>query len=226
MTSFDRLASGAAALVFLAFAMHNLNALYIEPNLLGFEDPRVDYAKVEKLQPAMTSWPWRLSGLGHLVTGFAAVILGFATHARFVEVRMIAARLALGAALLAGAGFLLTGISSLLGAQALELLAEQNADQTRSLFLAGSVVRISFNGLAIVAMGWFALQLSWCGLQTGGLQRAFCYFGYLAASSGLLMAFAYIPVYLSVYCLWALWMAFAFARARPASPQRQAAAAG
>lgn len=217
MKTFDKVAAGAAFTVFLAFLVHNINALYVEPNLLGFEDPAVDYAKVEKLQNAMTSVPWLLSGLGHLLTGFAVLVLGFATHTRFVEARPIAARLALGAAIVAACGFLLTGISSMLGAQALELLVEQNPDQTRSMFLAASIARISFNGLAIVSMGWFALQLSWCGLQTRELPRGFCYLGYLAASCGLLMAFAYIPIYLSVYLLWSLWMGTLFFLAQSAS---------
>lgn len=220
MKVFDKMAAGAAFVMFLAFLMHSTNALYIEPNILGFEDPAVDYAKVDKLRNAMGSLPWALSGLGHLLTGFAAMILGFAVHVRFVEARPVAARLGLGAAIAAAAGFMLTGISDLMGAQALGLLEAQNPEQTQAIYLAASIMRISFNGLAIVAMGWFALQLSWCGLQTGQLPRAFCYFGYLAALSGLLMAFAYIPVYLTLYLVWSLWMAVTFARLRDPTKSR------
>lgn len=212
MQAFNKLAAGAAFIMFLAFLMHNVNGLYIEPNFLGFEDRAVDYAKVEKLQNAMLSWPWVLSGFGHLMTGFATIILGFAAHRLFVEQRPIAARLALGAAIAAACGFLLTGVSNVGGAQSLELLAMQNPDRTQAIFLAATVMRISFNGLAIVAMGWFAMELSWCGLQTGQLPRSFCYFGYLAAVSGLLMAFAYIPVYLTLYLIWSLWMSITFLR--------------
>ena len=92
-------ASYAAFIIFLAFLMHNVNALYIEPQILGFEDPRVDYAKVEKLQNAMGSIPWTLSGIGHILSGFAAIVLGFATRQIFVESHPVAGRLALGAAI-------------------------------------------------------------------------------------------------------------------------------
>ncbi len=196
----------AALLIFLAFLMHSINALYIEPQILGFEDPRVDYAKVEKLQNAMGSIPWMLSGFGHIISGFAAVILGFAGHALFVDARPLAGRLALAAGAIAGAGFLLTGIADVMGGQVLRLLAAQNADQTNAIYLAGSVMRVSFNGLAIVAMGWFAVILSWCGLKTGRLPKGFSYFGFLAGISGLMLAVIFIPLYLQLYLIWSLWL--------------------
>lgn len=214
MQAFNKLAARAAFVIFIAFLMHNLNALVIEPRVLGFTDPAVDYAKIDKLQKAMTSWPWMLSGLGHLLSGFAAMIIGFAVHRQFVDSNPIAARLALGAAIASACGFLLTGISNVGGAYTLELLAAQNPDQVSAIFLAATVMRVSFNSLAIVALGWFALQLSWCGIQSGRLPRSFCYFGYLAALSGLLMAFAYVPIYLVLYLFWSLWMGISFRHLR------------
>lgn len=74
-------------------------------------------------------------------------------------------------------------------------------------YMAATVVRIWVNGLAQVCLGWFALQLSWCGLATGNLPRTFCWFGYVSGAAGLLMAVAYIPVYLYTVLVWSAWLA-------------------
>jgi len=218
MNALTRAAGYGALLIFLAFLMHNLNAWYIEPNFLGFEDPRTDYANAGKLRNAMGSVPWMLSGFGHFVSGFGAVALGLAASELFRSSRPVAGRLALGAGLLSGAGFMLTGIADMMGGQALGLLASQNESQMTAIYLAGSIMRIGFNGLAIVALGWFAVQLSWCGLTTRRLPKGFCYFGFVAGATGLVMAFAYIPLYLSVYPVYALWLALTFLRLPEAEP--------
>ncbi|RLA40372.1 MAG: hypothetical protein DRR42_25945 [Gammaproteobacteria bacterium] len=206
---------GAALVMAFAFFIHNVNGIYIEPTFLGFEDRVNDYAKIEKLQNALLSWPWILSGFGHLLTGFASFVLGVVGNHLFIDDHPIASRLCSYAAIAAGCGFLLTGVTSVGGAQTLTLLADNNPDYVQVVFLASTITRVSFNSLAIVAMGWFMLQISWCGLKTAKLPRTFCYFGYLSALSGLLMAIAYIPVYLPLYFFWALWLAIILGYRKP-----------
>ncbi len=206
MTAFSRPAAYAAAAILLAFLMHNINALYIEPQILGFENPRVDYAKVDKLSNALGSVPWRLSGLGHLFSGCAAVILGFWARGVFRQSNPVAAPCAMGMGLVAGVGFLLTGITDLMGSGALGLLSAQNPDHQAALILANSLLRVVVNGLAIVSFGGFMLLLSWCGLKNGNVSRGFCFFGYLSGAVGMSMAVFFLPLYLQVYMVWAFWL--------------------
>ena len=74
MQALVRSAPYAALLIFVAFAMHNLNGAFIEPRYLGFGS-YADYADLAKLMNASRAVPWLLSGLGHVATGFAMVIL-------------------------------------------------------------------------------------------------------------------------------------------------------
>jgi hypothetical protein len=69
--SLERLAPWAAAVIAASFAMHNLNGAWIEPRYLGFGS-YADYADLAKLQVASRAWPWLLSGIGHVASGFAA----------------------------------------------------------------------------------------------------------------------------------------------------------
>jgi hypothetical protein len=199
---------GLAALVICAaFFVHNINALYVEPNFLGFKNPRVDYADLAKLRNALGSLPWRLSGFGHLLSGFACVVLGLAARQLFRDSKLAAGRLLLGAGFVAGVGFLLTAITDQAGAAAVKLLAAQNPELDDAAYLSLSIVRIIFNCLAQVGLGWFAWQLSYCGLRTGMLPKAFCWFGYLSGFTGLLMAVTFIPTYLLMVLLWSGWLA-------------------
>jgi len=209
-------ASGYAALAIgLAFGMHNLNGAWIEPTYLGFES-YADYADLAKLMNASRAWPWLLSGLGHVASGFAMVILALGTWATYRSRLPAAALIALCAGLLSATGFLLLGLSHVIGRQALFLLADANPGFGESAYMAATVLRITVNGLAQVGLGWFAVQLSWCGLKTGMLPRAFCWYGMLSGAAGLLMAFAYVPVYLFTVLLWAPWLGIILIRRPPA----------
>jgi hypothetical protein len=211
MQALTRSAPYAALVIFVAFAMHNLNGAYIEPRYLGFGS-YADYADLAKLMNASRAVPWLLSGLGHVATGFAMVILGLGVHARYREPRPAAAQIALAAAMLAATGFLLTGISHVIGRQTLFLLSDANPELQESAYMTATVVRIWVNGLAQIGLGWFAVQLSWLGWKTGTLPRAFVLFGFLSGAAGLLMAVAYIPIYLFTVLVWALWLAVVWRR--------------
>lgn len=207
MQSLYRNAAAAAAVIFLAFLIHNVNALYVEPTYLGFKNPAVDYANIDKLKNAIGSVPWTLSGLGHLLSGFACVVLALAGRQLFRDYRSVAGRLLLGAGFVAGIGFFLTGIADLAGNGAVKLLAAQNPDLERGAYLAASIARIVYNCMAQVGLGWFAWQLSWCGLKTGMLPKGFCRFGYVSGFSGLLMGVIFLPVYLQLVLVWSGWLA-------------------
>ena len=207
MRTLYRSAAGAAAVICLAFLVHNVNALYIEPTYLGFKNPAVDYANVDKLKNAIGSLHWTLSGLGHLFSGFACVVLALTGRQLYRESRPAAGRLLLGAGMVAGVGFLLTGISDLAGGGAVRLLSAQNPDLERAAYLGASIARIVYNCLAQVGLGWFAWQLSWCGLKTGTLPKSFCWFGYLSGLSGLVMGLTFFPVYLQLVLIWSGWLA-------------------
>ena len=219
MESLVRSARYAALVIFIAFAMHNLNGAYIEPRYLGF-DSYADYARADKLMNASRALPWLLSGLGHVATGFAMVILGLGVHARYRELRPAAAQVALAAAGLAAVGFLLTGISHVIGRQTLFLLSDTNPALAASAYMTATVVRIWVNGLAQIGLGWFAVQLSWLGQSTRTLPRTFIAFGYLSGAAGLLMAVAYIPVYLFTVLLWALALAVVWQAPGPAGEKQ------
>ena len=67
--------------------------------------------------------------------------------------------------MLAATGFLLTGISHVIGRQTLFLLSDANPELQESAYMTATVVRIWVNGLAQIGLGWFAVQLSWLGLE-------------------------------------------------------------
>ncbi len=217
MESLVKAAGYAALVIGLAFTVHNLNGAWIEPTYLGFAS-YADYADLGKLMNASRAWPWLLSGLGHVASGFAMVILALGVYAAYRAQRPAAALIALAAGLLSAAGFLLLGLSHVIGRQSLFLLADANPDFRESAYMAATVLRITVNGLAQVGLGWFAVQLSWCGLRTGTLPKAFCWYGILSGAAGLLMAIAYIPVYLFTVLLWAPWLGIILLRRPPAVP--------
>jgi hypothetical protein len=211
----QRLAPWAAAVIAAAFAMHNLNGAWIEPRYLGFAS-YADYADLEKLQAASRAWPWLLSGLGHVASGFAVVLLGLATWRRYGQRYPEAALVGGAAALLAGTGFLLVGTSHVIGRQTLFLLGDANPPALRdAAYTAATVVRIWVNALAQIGLGWFALQLAWCGRRSGELPRSFVWFSYVSGACGLLMAVAYIPIYLYTVLVWAAWLAVVWPRNLP-----------
>lgn len=198
--------TGIAALVIAAaFFVHNLNGAYFEPKYLGFAG-YADYALLPKLENASRTLPWLVSGLGHLFSGFAMVILALGVYVMFREAKPSAALIALSAGLLSAGGFLLLGLSHVIGRQALFLLGDANPAMRDSAYMTATVVRIIFNALAQVGLGWFAVQLSWCGLKTRALPKSFVIYGFLSGAAGLLMAFAYIPIYLFTVLIWALWL--------------------
>lgn len=223
-----RRAAFAALIIFGAFLIHNVNALYIEPNILGFKDPRVDYAKIELLKNAIGSVPWTLSGLGHLLSGFAMVYLALGARAIFRNYKLVSTRVAMLAAVIGAVGFMMTGISDLVGGGlfglptgAVRQLVAQNPDLERPAYLAMSLGRIVFNCLAQVGLGWYAVLVSGCGLRTGVLPRWFCYVGYVSGIMGLVQGVVFFPFYLQFVLIWSLLFAIVLFRMPTATPEPQ-----
>jgi hypothetical protein len=203
---FTRPAAIGTLVICIAFVVHNVNGAYVEPRMLGFEDPTQDYAKVAMLRRAIGSAPWLASGFGHFLTGFACVPLALWAFQAFRTAAPVAGALALVAGLFAGAGFLLGGVTDLLGSHSAELLAAANPAYGDEIYLADSLLRVVLNGFAIVSFGWFAAQVSWAARRSGVMGRWQAGFGYLAAASALLFTVVYVPVYLPLYLVWSGWL--------------------
>jgi hypothetical protein len=209
---FTRSATVGALVIGAAFLVHNVNGLYVEPQILGFEDPTRDYARIDMLRRAIGSGPWLASGVGHFLSGFACVPLALWAHSAFRARQPVAAAFALVAGLFAGAGFLLGGITDLLGSHAAGLFAAANPAYGDEIYLADSLLRVVLNGFAIVSFGWFTAQVSWAGGRSGWLGRAQAGCGWLAAVSALLFAVVYVPLYLPLYLVWSGWLALRLRR--------------
>lgn len=224
---YRRPAGIGALLIFLAFLTHTVNAVYVEPNILGFRDPATDYAKIALLKNALGSVYWTLSGIGHLVSGFALVYLARAATLLMGEAHAGPAQIAQAGGFIGAIGFLLTGISDLVGGGAfgspfgaVKLLSAQNPDLEGAAYMAQSLARISYNCLAQVGLGWYAVLLSWGSLRAGTLPRAFGYFGYLSGLCGMLTGVVFLPVYLYTVLVWSLWLAVLLLRPATAPASR------
>ena len=209
-----RHASIAALVMAVCFTVHAVNGLVVERFFLGFET-YTDYADVDKLRDALGSPAWLTSGFAHLVTGVAVVVLG-TNLARIVGgssngSRTIAEYLRY-ASLAAGVGFTLLGVADVQGSQTVKLLADQNPELDRTAFLVLSVIVPVVNGLAIVALGWVILLFARYARREGtGVPGWFVVLSYVAGASGLLIAIAYVPVYLFLFLAW-LWCLTALLR--------------
>lgn len=217
MNASDRAARIAAWLILIVMLIHNLNALYIEPTYLGFVDKARDYGDMAKIEDATWSFSFISSGLGHAVCGFSLLILGLALYRRFRDRHELASQLLMIAALLAGTGFLLTGISDIPGAMYSQILRGINPDYNTEILLITTMIRSILNVLGIVGLGWFAGQLAWLTLATGDFPSWFGWYGWLLVLPALL-SFPFPPagfLYIQLTVVWAGALALFLGR-RPA----------
>jgi hypothetical protein len=201
-------ATVAAFLIVVGMLIHNLNGLYLEPTFLGFEDPTSDYANMAKIENALWSFSFLSSGISHIVVGFSLMILGLFLSEFFGKALPIGSKLIFIAAMLAGLGFLFTGISDIPGTVYGGLLRKQNPDYNTDVLLMVTIFRGMVNILAIVGLGWFAGQVSWCAGQTNAFPRGFRIFGYINVLPGI-MSFIFPPagfMYIQLVPLWMLWL--------------------
>jgi len=198
-------ASTAAFLIVAGLLIHNLNALYLEPYTLGFEDKAVDYANMEKIANAQWSFSFTSSGIAHMVVGFSMMILGLGLYDLFRERRPAAARLVLLSACLSGLGFLLTGISDIPGTVVAGMLREHNPEHGTGILLMTTMIRSVVNILAVIALGWFAGQVAWCTLKTGLFPKWFGWYGWLNVLPGI-ASLAFPPIGFAYIQLFPVWM--------------------
>jgi p-aminobenzoyl-glutamate transporter AbgT len=155
-----RAASAAAFLIVVGFLIHNVNALWLEPTYLGFEDKAKDYGDMVKIENALWSFSFTSSGISHIVVGFSMMFLGLGVSDLFRRAHPAAARLILLSAVVSGIGFLLTGISDIPGTVYGGILRELNPDDNVTILLITTMFRGIVNVLAIAALGWFAGQVA------------------------------------------------------------------
>lgn len=200
-------ATVAAFLIVVGMLIHNLNGRYLEPTFLGFEDP-MDYADMAKIENALWSFSFLSSGISHMVVGFSFMILGLFLSEFFQKALPIGAKMTFIAAMLAGLGFLLTGISDIPGTLYGQLLRGANPDYNADILLMTTMFRGMVNVLAIVGLGWFAGQVAWCGRRSGTFSTGFAVFGYINVLPGI-ASLIFPPAgfaYIQLLPLWMLWL--------------------
>jgi hypothetical protein len=180
-----RAASYAAFFIVVGLLIHNLNALYLEPTFLGFEDKGKDYADMAKIENALWSFSFTSSGISHMVVGFSMMFLGLGVSDVFRDFHPGAARLIILSSLVSGLGFLLTGISDIPGTVYGGLLRELNPEHNTTILLITTMIRGVVNIMAVVGLGWFAGQVAWCTLKTGMFPKWFAWLGYINVLPGI-----------------------------------------
>jgi hypothetical protein len=208
MQQLKKAATVAAFLIVAGMIIHNINANYVEPYLYGFEDKATDYGDMAKIEATIGEYPFVSSGFAHMIVGFSFMILGVYLSEFFRRATPVGSRLLFVAAMLAGLGFLLTGISDIPGTAYATLLRELNPDFNTDILLMTTLVRGIVNTLAIMGLGWFAGQVAWCAHRTDGFSRGFRIFGWLNTLPGIAAVFSPIFgfAYLVLLPFWMLWL--------------------
>ena len=198
-------ASTAAFLIVIGLLIHNVNALWLEPTYLGFEDPAKDYADMTKIENALWSFSFTSSGIAHMVVGISMMFLGLGLSDIFRDRHPEASRLIVVAATISGLGFLLTGISDIPGTVYGGLLRELNPEHNTTILLITTMIRGVVNILAITGLGWFCGQVAWCTLKTGQFPKWFAYFGYVNVLPGI-ASLIFPPIGFAYIQLAPIWM--------------------
>ena len=199
-----RAASMAAFFIVVGFLIHALNANYLEPTFLGFEEP-TDYANMAKIENAIWSFSFTSSGISHMVVGFSMMLLGLGVSDVFKDPHPAAARLIILAGVVSGLGFLLTGISDIPGTFYGGILRELNPEQNETILLISTMIRGNLNIMGIAGLSWFAGLVAYCTHKTGLFPKWFGWYSWLNTLPGLVglaipfAGFAYIQ-------LFPLWM--------------------
>jgi hypothetical protein len=208
MRQLQKAATIAAFLIVAGMLIHNLNALYLEPYTLGFEDKAKDYGDMAKIENAIWSFSFTSSGTTHIVVGFSLMILGLFMSEFYKRALPIAAKLVYLSAVLSGLGFLLTGISDIPGTVYAGILRDLNPDQNTEILLMTTIFRGMVNILAITALGWFAGMIAWCAGQTDTFTKGFRIYGWFIVLPGV-MSLIFPPAgfaYIQLLPLWMLWL--------------------
>ena len=222
MQALYRAAAYAAFIIFVGMSIHMLNAFYLEPTYLGFEDAATDYGDMSKIQNAIESCSldalhlcsFKYSGFAHMINGLLFLLLAVAVRTVFADTNPAVAQLAFMAGLLAGIGFLFTGVSDIPGTAYASLLRSLNPDYNTTILLISTMIRGIANMVAITGLGLLAAFTGYMALKGGSWQKWGAYWGFLLLWPGIgglinpIIGFSYIAIVLP----WLVWLGMQFSK--------------
>jgi hypothetical protein len=223
MTSLYRAAAYAAFIILAGMLIHLMNASYLEPTYLGFVDKAKDYGDMAKIQNAIEACSldalqlcsFKYSGFAHMINGMLFMLLGVAVRQVFSVSSPAISQLAFVAGLVAGLGFLFTGVSDIPGTAYASLLRDLNPEHNEAILLMTTMVRGIANMVAITGLGWFAAFTGYAALKSGAFSKWGAYCGYILLLPGLgglinpIFGFMYIVLVLP----WLVWLGLQFSKA-------------
>jgi hypothetical protein len=223
MTSLYRAAAYAAFIILAGMLIHLMNASYLEPTYLGFVDKAKDYGDMAKIQNAIEACSldalqlcsFKYSGFAHMINGMLFMLLGVAVRQVFSVSSPAISQLAFVAGLVAGLGFLFTGVSDIPGTAYASLLRDLNPEHNEAILLMTTMVRGIANMVAITGLGWFAAFTGYAALKSGAFSKWGAYYGYILLLPGLgglvnpIFGFMYIALVLP----WLVWLGLQFSKA-------------
>lgn len=215
-----RKASWAALVIFLGMLIHNLNALYLEPTFLGFVDKATDYGDMSKIQNAIEACSinalqlcsFKYSGFAHMINGLMFLYLAVVMQILFRRSSPLLGQMAFVSGLLAGLGFLATGVSDIPGTVYASLLRELNPAENDAILLATTMIRGVVNIIAITGLGLFAAFVGRAVLKTGVFSKWGAWWGFSLLLPGLgglispIFGFSYLVFVLP----WLVWLSLQF----------------
>jgi hypothetical protein len=220
MRALYKAATYAAFVVLAGMLIHLLNASYLEPTYLGFVDKAKDYGDMSKIQNAIEACSmdalhlcsFKYSGFAHMFNGLLLLLLAIAARQVFTEKSPVAAQFIFVAGLLAGIGFLATGVSDIPGTVYATLLRELNPEYNDAILLMTTMVRGIVNIIAITGLGLFAAFIGYASLSTGIFSKWGAYYGFILLFPGLggLISPIFGFMYIALVLPWLIWLGMQF----------------
>jgi len=211
-----RWAAVAAFIIMLGMLIHLFNAAYLEPTYLGFVDKARDYGDMSKIQNAIeacsVSAPqlcsFKYSGFAHMLNGMLFMLLGVTMLNLFRFACPVVAQLAFVSALVAGFGFLLTGISDIPGTAYASLLRGLNPEHNDTILLISTMIRGVANMMAVTGLGLFAAFVGVATLTSRLFSAWGAWWGFVLLVPGLggLVNPIFGFMYIALVVPWLLWL--------------------
>jgi hypothetical protein len=217
-----RASAWAAFIILAGMLIHNMNALWLEPTYLGFVDKAKDYGDMSKIQNAIESCSmdalqlcsFKYSGFAHMINGLLFLFLSVSVQVLLRRSNPLLAQLAFVSGLLAGLGFLITGISDIPGTVYASLLRELNPEHNDAILLMTTMVRGVANIMAITGLGLFAAFVGRAALKSGVFSKWGAYYGFVLLLPGIggLISPIFGFMYLIFVLPWLVWLGLQFGR--------------
>jgi hypothetical protein len=154
------------------------------------------------------------SGFAHMINGMLLMLLAVAVRQLFSASNPIAAELAFVAGLVAGLGFLATGVSDIPGTVYASLLRELNPEYNVALLLMTTMIRGVVNIIAITGLGLFAAFTGYAALKSGTFSKWGARYGFVLLLPGLggLISPIFGFFYLILVLPWLIWLGMQFSK--------------